>query len=228
VNAVRRISAETYQTVFAVLYLGFVTNALLALGALPFVVALLTARDASSLPLLAALAPFATPSLAAAFAVFSAFSADSSISVARTFVAAYRATWRRAVALGAAATGAIVVLGVDAAWAWGGPAAPWAVPALAVLLTLVVATGLLGLVGIAEVPTVRLRDVLRASAFLAVRRWYLTLASLAAIGLLATFVAAKPALAIGLAAAPILYVVWANGRYSLRPVLPAQEALTTA
>ena len=37
------------------------------------------------------------------------------------------------------------------------------------------------------------------------------------VGLLA----AKPALAIGLATAPLLYVVWANSRFSLRPALPA-------
>ena len=65
--------------------------------------------------------------------------------------------------------------------------------------------------------------------FLAVRRWYLTLASLFVLALLLTLLTAKPALAIGLAAAPLLYVVWANGRYSLRPVLPAaEEAATTA
>ncbi|HLS65152.1 MAG TPA: hypothetical protein VK060_17365 [Ruania sp.] len=33
-----------------------------------------------------------------------------------------------------------------------------------------------------------------------------------------------PAWALGLAAAPLLYAVWGNCRYSLRPVLAAEPA----
>lgn len=223
----RRISHDTYATIFSVAYLGFMTNLLLALGALPFVVVLLATDLAVAWPALALLAPPAAPSLAAAFTVFAAFSADPSIGVIRTFRAAYRAVWRRATALGAVVTVLLVVLGVDMRWAWDQPVGAVAVPALAVLVVLTVATGLLGLVAIADVPTARLRDVLRASLYLAVRRWYLTAVSLLALLLLVALLGARPALAIGLAAAPVLYVVWANSRYSLRPVLP-REATSTA
>ena len=38
-------------------------------------------------------------------------------------------------------------------------------------------------------------------------------------------VAARPALGLGLGAAPLLYVVWANSRYALSPALdPARPA----
>lgn len=225
----RRISHETYASVFSVVYLALMTNVLLVVGCLPLLVVLLTTDTALSWPLVAVLAPLAAPALAAAFAVFSAYSADSTTGVIRTFGRAWRAVFRRAVALGGLATAVLVVLGVDARAAWGRPAGTWAIPALAVLIVLVVATVLLGLVAIAEAPRARLRDVLRACLFLAARRWYLTLASLLVLSLLLTLLAAKPALAVGLAAAPLLYVVWANSRYSLRPVLPApQEAPTTA
>ena len=56
-----------------------------------------------------------------------------------------------------------------------------------------------------------------------------TLLSLAVLGLLQTILASRPAIALGLAAAPLLYVVWANSRFTLRAALgpvpgPAQKA----
>jgi len=72
-----------------------------------------------------------------------------------------------------------------------------------------------------ERPRARVRDLLRAALYLAARRWYLTVVSLLVLGLLCTLIAARPALGLGLAAAPLLYVVWANSRYALLPVLEA-------
>ena len=78
----------------------------------------------------------------------------------------------------------------------------------------------------AERPAVRLRDALRASLYLAVRRWYLTALSLVVLVLLVQVVATRPAIGLGLVASPLLYVVWANSRFSLRPALdPAQSTV---
>ncbi len=227
-NPMRRITHETYATVFSVVYLALATNALLLVGCLPLLVLLLTTDTAVSWPWVALLIPLTTPAISAAFAVFAAYSADSTVGVIRTFGRSWRATFRRSAALGALVTGALVVLGVDARAAWDRPVGTWAVPVLAMLTVLVLATGLLALIALAEAPRARLRDVLRACVYLTVRRWYLTLASLFVVGLLLTLLTAKPALAIGLAAAPLLYVVWANGRYSLRPVLPPRQEVATS
>jgi len=72
---------------------------------------------------------------------------------------------------------------------------------------------------LAERPTARLRDAGRASVYLAVRRWYFTGVSLVVLVLLVQVVAQKPALGLGILATPLLYVVWAGSRYSLRPAL---------
>jgi uncharacterized membrane protein YesL len=135
------------------------------------------------------------------------------------FARAWRATARPATLWAAAATAALVVLAVDAAAAWRHPIGALALPVLAVLALLTVTTALLGLVTIAERPAARLRDVARACLYLGVRRWYLTGLSLLVLALLGQFVAARPALALGFAAAPLLYVVWANTRFTLRPAL---------
>ena len=194
-------------------------NVLLVLGCLPMVAGLLTTDPARSWPLLALVAPLCAPAVCAAFAVLAAYTAERNTDVLRTFATAWRRSLRRATALGALATGLLVVLGVDIRAAWGRPIGAAAIPVLVVGMVLVAAASLLALVVIAERPTVRLRDALRASLYLAVRHWYFTAFSFAVLALLYSLVASRPAIAFGLAAAPLLYVVWANSRFTLRAAL---------
>ena len=93
-------------------------------------------------------------------------------------------------------------------------------------MVLVCAASLLALVVIAERPRARLRDALRVCLYLAVRYWYLTLLSMAVLALLQSLLASRPAIALGLAAAPLLYVVWANSRFALRSALGPAPGLT--
>ena len=237
-----RIKHETYSAIFQMVYLGLATNALLLIGCAPLVIGLVVTDPTRSWPLLALVAPLCTPAVVAAFAVLATTSPGDLVrgvgmtrpspanrqpfvqdqrekGVVREFGRVWRLSWRRATTLGAMATAALVVLGVDVAWAWGQPIGAVMIPVLVMLMVLVVATSLLALVALAERPTARLRDVLRCSVYLAVRRWYLTAVSLLVLGLLAALFASRPALAVGLAASPLLYVVWANSRFSLRPAL---------
>jgi hypothetical protein len=240
-----RLRHDTIAAIFDTVHVALVTNLLLVLGGLPLVLLALTTDPARAWPLYALAAPLCAPGLCGVFAVMSGYSTGRSGSAGRlaaphagptpaghaapgpgvgdgtlrTFGRAWLATARPAMLWAAGATAVLVVLGVDARAAWGHRAGALALPVLAMLTVLTVATALLGLVTIAERPTARLRDVARACLYLSVRRWYLTTASLLVLALLAQFVAAHPALGLGLAAAPLLYVVWANTRYSLRPAL---------
>jgi uncharacterized membrane protein YesL len=214
-----RIRHDTLTAIFDLVYLALVGNALLVASCLPAVVLLLTTDPTRSWPLLAVVAPVCAPGVCAVFALLSAWSSARGVAVVGTFVRAWRACWRPAMTLGAAASGALVVLGVDARAAWGRPVGAVALPLLAVLTVLTVATTLLALVVLAERPAVRLRDALRASLWLAVRHWYLTALSLAVLVVLDSLVVARPAIGLGLAATPLLYAVWANSRYTLRPAL---------
>jgi uncharacterized membrane protein YesL len=216
---IMRIRHEHFTAVTELVYTALMTNLLLVAGGLPLVAGLLTTDPARSWPLLALVAPLCAPAVCAAFAVLSAFSAHRSTTVVRTFWRAWRASFRRAAALGALATGLLVVLGVDIRAAWGRPVGAVAIPVLAVGMVLVVAASLLALVVIAERPRVRLRDALRACLYLAVRYWYLTLLSLAVLALLQSLLANRPAIALGLAVSPLLYVIWANSRFTLRAAL---------
>jgi uncharacterized membrane protein YesL len=214
-----RIKHETLGTVFDMVYVALATNLLLVVSCLPLVAGLVATDPARSWPLLALAAPPCAPGLCAAFAVLCAFSSERGNMVVRTFAKAWRASLRRASALGALATAALVVLGADVRAAWGHPVGAAAIPLLVTAMALIAATSLLALVVIAERPTVRLRDALRACLYLGLRRWYLTGFSMAVLALLEALVASRPAIAFGLAAAPLLYVVWANSRFTLREAL---------
>jgi len=219
-----RISHALYSNVFGIAYLGLILNALLAITCLPMIALLVTTDPARSWPLLAFAAPFCAPALTAAFAAFRAHS-EKGESPARAFCAGWRATWRRALGLGAVVTAAVVVMLVDVRFFSDSAFAVVTVPLLAVLCVIVAAMGIVALVAISEAPRARLRDILQASVYLSLRRWYLSAVSLAALATQVMLFTSLPAVALGLTAAPALYLAWANARYTLRPVLDTTEVV---
>lgn len=218
----KRISHDTFGAVIGVAYLGLMTNMLLVVTASPLVVLLMTSDPAASWPLLAIAAPICAPALTAAFTVFRDHKRGGT-AVVRSFLAAWRATWRKAMTLGAIVTAVIVVVLVDVRFFATGPMSVVVVPALAIVALVAAAVALVGLVAIAEEPSARLRVVLKASLYLAVRRWYLTVVSLILLALQFALFTTVPAIALGVSMAPALYLAWANSRYTLAPVLHTDE-----
>jgi len=216
-----RPSYGTFNQVFGIAYVVLMTNALLTVACLPLVVALFATDLSSSWPLLALLAPLCAPALVSAYTVFAVYTEEGTVDVARTFARAWRSQLRRSLAVGAPTVGVLVVLAVDVRAVWESRVGALAIPFFATVAVLTAATATLALVGVVERPEVRVRALVRAALYLAVRRWYLSAASLVVLGLLVGVVATRPAPGLGLAAAPLLYAVWANSRYAMRPVLHA-------
>jgi uncharacterized membrane protein YesL len=217
-TTVRRPSHETFATIFSVVATGLIANVLLVLACLPLVALLMTTDPMLSWPYLAAALPLCSPGVAAVFHVFREHDRGGAGAV-RAFVAGLRASWRAALAVGTLGALVLVVLLVDVAAVSGLEVGVLMVPVLGVLAVLAAGSAFVALVAVAEVPSARWRDVLKASVYLATRRWYLTVVSLAVLGSQAVLFTIAPALALGLTAAPALYLVWANARYTLRPVL---------
>lgn len=216
------VSHETWASLIGMIYLGLIVNLLLVVSSLPLVVLLVTTDPLYSWPLLAIAAPLAAPGLAAAFRAFREHG-EGGLGPIRAFVAGLRATWRRALLIGAAVAAVVVVLLVDVRMLASTAVAVFTVPLLGVLALLAVGVGLVALVAIAEVPTARLRDVVRAGIYLSLRRWYLTAASLAALAAQVAVFATAPALGLGLTASAALFFAWTNSRFTLRPVLDLDE-----
>jgi uncharacterized membrane protein YesL len=211
------IGPETYEMVFGTVYTGLMTNLLLAVACLPLVVLVAATDPAATWPYVALVAPLLGPALAAAFAVFGAFSSDGSTAVVRTFARAWRRHLRRGLAIGALATGAVVVVAVDVAFFWGRTLGALVIPVLVTLAVGAVLTAILALAAVPDLPGARLRDVLLAALVLGSRRWYLSAGALLVLGLLLSVLAVRPVVGLGFAAAPLLYAVWGICRFILRP-----------
>jgi hypothetical protein len=78
-------------------------------------------------------------------------------------------------------------------------------PMFAVLAVLVVAVLPYALVGAS----------LRAAAYVALRRWYLSALNVLVLAVLVAVLLVKPSVGVLIACAPLLYVVWSNARYAL-------------
>jgi uncharacterized membrane protein YesL len=222
---VKRVAHDTWASILGVLYLGLMVNLLVLVAASPLVVLLITTDPMRSWPLLAVAAVPAVPALTAAFGAYRAHD-EGETQVVRAYLRSWRATWRKAMLLGALAAGLAVVLLADVRMLADSAASVVIVPVLLLLAALTASTALLGAAALSEMPAARLRDVLRSSLYLGVRRWYFQLLTFAVLGVQIAVFTTMPAIAIGLTAAPALYVAWANARYVLRPVLgevPARD-----
>jgi uncharacterized membrane protein YesL len=201
-----------------------VVNLLLVVTASPLIVLLVFTNAFETWLLVALAAVVATPGLTAAFTAFG----DADGRPFRAFLSGYRATWTRAARLGVGLVAACAVVVVDAKFFADGPYAQAAMVVLAVVAVLVAGTVLIALTAIAEDPTIRLRDALRRAVWSSLRYWYLTLASLAVLVVFAVLFVNVPLLAISAGASPILYVAWANSRFSLRAAPAAPVAADPA
>ncbi len=146
----RPVRQETYEKVFDTVYVGLVTNVLVAIACAPLLVALAVVRDpVTSWPFLVVVSVVCAPALTGAFACFAALGAGST-AVFRAFWGTYRRTAGRALLVWAAGAAAVTVLAVDALvvarTAWG----PALVPFFVVAAALVAAVALALLVLLAE------------------------------------------------------------------------------
>ncbi|MGO3885873.1 MAG: ferredoxin-NADPH reductase [Mycetocola sp.] len=218
----RRISHEAIAGIIGVVGLAMIVNLLVLLTALPLVFLLITTDPVLSWPLIAVAAVLASPAVTAAFRAFREHSAGG-LSPARAYLAGLRSGWKKSMLIGALVVAATVVVLVDVSLFARSDVAVITVPLLGVVAVLTAAIGMLSLVALSEVPTARLRDVLAASAVLAVRRWYITAVSLLVVGIQAALFTQLPAIGVGITASAALYLVWANSRFALRPVLRLDE-----
>ena len=211
---------EKTQAALDALVTAVVVNLLLVVTASPLLALLMFTDPFVTWPLVAVAAVVAAPGVTAAFTVF----ADRQSNPFRSFARGYRASWKRSAGVAAVAVVAAAVLLVDARFFADSGYAQAVMVVLVIVATIVAGAALLALAAVAEAPAIRVRDALRLGAWYGLRRWYLTLVSLAALVAFALFFINLPLLALSATASPALYLVWSNCRYSLRPALVAAES----
>ena len=213
------VDKHPFLRISGVVYVALATNLLLVLTSLPVLVLATLVRPGDAVIPLALAIIAAVPGLPAAFEVFRRNSDEGSLSVARTYFAAWWRHLRASLLVGSVVVTILGVLVVDVAWALGSSIGALLIPVLVAAIVATVAVGLGVLVGRLDRPDTRLPALAKASVYLMVRRWCLTIASIAGLLFWGTVVRALPALGLGIVTAPLLYLVWANTRHSLSPIL---------
>lgn len=221
-SLLRPAGQTTYEKIFDTVYVGLMTNVLLAVACSPLLAALAIVRDPfASWPFFVVLSSLCAPALGGAFRCFAALDEGSTV-VFRTFWHGYRRTAARATAVWVAGAAAVSMLAVDAVvvsrTAWG----PALTPFFATAAALVVAVTFAVIVLLAESPGAasRLRALVRPCLYLVARRWYLAAATLVVLGLAVAVILVKPVIGLLLLCSPLLYVAWATTRFILAPALP--------
>lgn len=215
----RPASQETYEKVFGMVYVGLMSNVLLAVSCAPLLLALAVVRDpVASWPFFVVLSGFCAPALAGVFGCFAALGSGTT-EVWRPFRVAYRRAAGRALAAWFGGAAVLVVLGFDAVivarTAWGPALVPFFVTAAVLVVSTVVAV----IVVLATTPDgVRLRDLAWPSLCLVARRWYLAAVNAVVLGLAVAVVSVQPVAGLLVACAPLLYVVFGNTRAIVAPL----------
>ncbi|MCL2516238.1 MAG: hypothetical protein FWD85_03390 [Microbacteriaceae bacterium] len=218
------LSQPGFDLVFGYVYTGLAVNLSMALANLPLAVSLALVRQpGAAWPFFVVLSLTLAPSLVGAFTAFDAMNAGDTRPF-RAFWLGWRRGMKRAGLLGLALDGLVLVVGLDLASTAGAPVGAALVPVLVAVVAVAVAVVVLALAGFAaggvgaDAPTAAL---LKASVYLAIRRWPLTLLSLAALTAAVAFVLAQPVLGTLLGVAPLLFVVFSNARATLAPLAHA-------
>jgi uncharacterized membrane protein YesL len=193
----------------------------MALANAPLVLCLaLVADPIAAWPFFLALSVTVPPSLAGLFAAFKALNDDgTSVKPVAAFLRGYRRSFRRAAPLGLAAVAVLLFLGVDLVIVQALPAGAVLVPLIVVAAAVTVSVAVMAIAGVVLLPEAGLKGLLKAALYLSVQRWYLSLAMLVLLGIIASAALLQPVLGVALAPAPLLFVIWSNAAYAFHAAL---------
>jgi hypothetical protein len=216
---------ETYEALFEIAYLGLGAAVCLGGAALPLVAALTLLADllAAWPTLLVAALPLGA-GVAAAFQVFAAARERGTPAPFRDALHGVRRHAGRATAVWALLCALLFVVIVDVLAIWGTPWAAVIGPLLGVLVLLGVPTALIALTGLSRTPVLTLPALLRASAWLVVRRAPLRLVSLVVLVAWGLVCLAQPVLGVLGVGGFALYVLWSNSAVAWTSLDPAVSA----
>lgn len=212
---------ETFGSVFGFIYTFLAGNVLLAAANAPLVLCLaLVADPAAAWPFFLALTVTVAPSLAGIFAAFRSLNDDGgAVKPVAAFLRGYQRSFRQAAPLGVGAVAVLMFLGVDLVIVQAMPAAAVLVPLIVLAAVVTVSLTVTAIAGVVLLPEAGLKSILKASVYLAVQRWYLSVAMLILLGIIVSAAVLQPVLGVALAPAPLLFVVWSNASYSFHAAL---------
>jgi uncharacterized membrane protein YesL len=209
---------EAFGSIFGFVYTFLAGNVLLALANAPLVLCLAVVADpVAAWPFFLALSVTVPPSLAGLFAAFRALNDDGgTVKPVAAFVSGYRRSFRCAAPTGLAAVALLLFLGVDLTIVQAMPAAAVLVPLIVLAAAVTVSLTVTAIAGVVLLPEATLKGLAKASLYLCIQRWYMSLAAVALLGIIGAAALTQPVLGVALAPAPLLFVVWSNAAYAFQ------------
>jgi len=212
---------EAFGSIFGFVYTFLAGNVMLALANAPLVLCLAVVADpVAAWPFFLALSVTVPPSLAGLFAAFRALNDDGgTVKPVAAYLGGYKRGFRRAAPTGLAAVALLLFLGVDLTIVQTMPAAALLVPLIVVAAAVTVSLAVTVVAGVVLLPEATLKSLAKASMYLCVQRWYMSLAVVALLGIIGAAALTQPVLGVALAPAPLLFVVWSNAAYAFQAAL---------
>jgi hypothetical protein len=212
---------ETFGSIFGFIYTFLAGNVLMALANAPLVLCLaLVADPIAAWPFFLALSVTVPPSLAGLFAAFKALNDDgTSVKPVAAFLRGYRRSFRRRSPAGAGRSGRAAVPRRRPGDSPGAARGAVLVPLIVVAVAVTVSVAVMAIAGVVLLPGAGLKGLLKAALYLSVQRWYLSLAMLVLLGIVASAALLQPVLGVALAPAPLLFVAWSNAAYAFHAAL---------
>jgi len=213
---------EAFGSIFGFVYTFLAVNFLLAAANAPLLAVLaLVADPVAAWPFFLALSVTVAPSLAGAFNAFRSLN-ETDGAAARpvaAFVVGYGRSFRRAAPVGLGAVALLGFLGADLTFAGAVPQLAVLVPLIVLALATTTCLAVMMIAGTVLLPSAGLKSLFKASLYLCLKRWYLSLAALALLGIVTAAALVQPVLGIALAPAPLLFVIWSNAAYAFHAAL---------
>lgn len=219
-SAGRIYNYELHELIFGLVYLCLMGNLLLSLVSSPLVVMLATTNPQSSWPVLALLSPLAVAGFVGLFAVFHEATMSGSRTVVRDFFRYWWRYLRKSLLVGLLVAAIFTAATLNIRFFLSSQIGALVIPIQVMILLVTLIVGITALVAIPEFPRLKLAKILQMSLGLGIRRWYLTIPALGILALLLGIIIERPAIGLGVAAAPLLFAVWGLCRFALQPALP--------
>jgi uncharacterized membrane protein YesL len=209
------VSHETFESMFGLVYTGLMVNVALVLANLPLAFFVFAVPDPlSSWPFFLLLSLTLAPSVAGAFGCFRAMKDDGPPRPLLAFWRSYRRNVLRSFVVGTAAGAVVAIVLLDLAVLGSNPFAPLIAPTFFVLGLSALAVTIVALAAFALYPQASAWPIVKASVYLAIKRWYFSVMALVLVGLIAAAVLLQPILGAFLAPSLLLFAVWSNAHFS--------------
>jgi uncharacterized membrane protein YesL len=210
-----RVRQETFETIFGYVYTALMVNVALILANLPLAVMVFAVPDPlASWPFFMLLSLTLAPSLAGAFGAFKAMREDGPPRPVLAYCRSYRRNAGRSFIVGAATAVIVSAMLFNLALFGANPYAPLFAPSLVMVGAAVLAVAVTAIAGFALYERVSALAIVKASIYLAIKRWYFSVMGLVLTGLVAAAVLVQPVLGAFLVPSVLLFAVWSNAHFA--------------